>query len=234
MRRALLVGSEDFLITAMRFAVRQAPGVQALGVLEREGGLAEAISEARPDLVLLEASTDAQRTLARLSEVREECPGALVMVVATTLDVELFQEVARQGMIACLGALPGDRAVAVTDAEPYTRGIPHLEVVEPECTLTPRELEVLRSVAEGKTNAQIGRDLWLTEQTVKFHLSKVYRKLGVSNRTAASRYAFLRGLHAPQHATRRRLVVGRERLIGRVESQSEHVNGHRALSGAAR
>ena len=44
------------------------------------------------------------------------------------------------------------------------------------------------------TNARIGRELWVTEQTVKFHLSNVYRKLGVSNRTEASRFAHVNGL----------------------------------------
>ena len=44
------------------------------------------------------------------------------------------------------------------------------------------------------TNGQIARELWVTEQTVKFHLSNVYRKLGVSNRTQASRYAHMNGL----------------------------------------
>ena len=49
-------------------------------------------------------------------------------------------------------------------------------------------------MAEGNTNARIGRQLWVTEQTVKFHLSNIYRKLGVSNRTEASRYALMNGL----------------------------------------
>ena len=60
--------------------------------------------------------------------------------------------------------------------------------------LTRRELEILGLVAEGLSNAQVARTLWVTEQTVKFHLSNTYRKLGVSNRTEASRWAQLHGL----------------------------------------
>ena len=60
--------------------------------------------------------------------------------------------------------------------------------------LTRRELELLKLVAEGHSNAQVARMLWVTEQTVKFHLSNVYRKLGVANRTEASRWAQTRGL----------------------------------------
>ena len=54
--------------------------------------------------------------------------------------------------------------------------------------LTAREREILTLVADGLTNATIGKQLWVTEQTVKFHLSNIYRKLGVSNRTEASRF----------------------------------------------
>jgi DNA-binding NarL/FixJ family response regulator len=60
--------------------------------------------------------------------------------------------------------------------------------------LTRRELEILRLVAEGHSNSQLARMLWVTEQTVKFHLSNIYRKLNVSNRTEASRWAQLNGL----------------------------------------
>jgi DNA-binding CsgD family transcriptional regulator len=52
--------------------------------------------------------------------------------------------------------------------------------------LTAREVEILKKVAEGQSNADIATSLWVTEQTVKFHLSNVYRKLGVANRTQAA------------------------------------------------
>ena len=60
--------------------------------------------------------------------------------------------------------------------------------------LTERELEILRLVAAGAPNSRIAAQLWITEQTVKFHLSNVYRKLGVANRTEASHHAYVHGL----------------------------------------
>jgi len=54
--------------------------------------------------------------------------------------------------------------------------------------LTPRELEVLRWVSEGKTNWEIGRILSCSTETVKKHLHRAYRKLGVEKRIAAVRY----------------------------------------------
>jgi DNA-binding NarL/FixJ family response regulator len=66
--------------------------------------------------------------------------------------------------------------------------------------LTRREFEILQLVAEGHSNAVIGRKLWLAEQTVKFHLSNVYRKIGVQNRTAAARWAELHGVSSLETA----------------------------------
>jgi DNA-binding NarL/FixJ family response regulator len=55
--------------------------------------------------------------------------------------------------------------------------------------LTRREREILALVAEGYSNRELAKILWVTEQTVKFHLSNIYRKVGASNRTEASRWA---------------------------------------------
>lgn len=60
--------------------------------------------------------------------------------------------------------------------------------------LTKREVEILRLASDGLSNDQIAKRIWVTVQTVKFHLSNIYSKLGVSNRTAASRIAQRNGL----------------------------------------
>ena len=62
--------------------------------------------------------------------------------------------------------------------------------------LTKRETEILRLAAAGRTSLQVAKILWVTEPTVKFHLSNVYRKLGVTNRTEASLWAHQNGLLA--------------------------------------
>ena len=66
--------------------------------------------------------------------------------------------------------------------------------------LTKRESEILRLTAEGHSNSELAKMLWVTEQTVKFHLSNIYRKLDVSNRTEASRWAMMHGLLDPEGA----------------------------------
>ncbi len=67
--------------------------------------------------------------------------------------------------------------------------------------LTEREVEILGFVMRGASNAQIGRALWVSDQTVKFHLSRVYRKLGVSSRTEAAWVARSQGLVADAPAS---------------------------------
>jgi DNA-binding NarL/FixJ family response regulator len=99
-------------------------------------------------------------------------------------------------------AHPDDLASAVRQAfdnSVYLRpaaavGPPVARPADDVSMLTRRETEILRLVAEGHSNAQLARMLWVTEQTVKFHLSNIYRKLDVANRTEASRWAQLNGL----------------------------------------
>jgi DNA-binding NarL/FixJ family response regulator len=89
--------------------------------------------------------------------------------------------------------LPGSTGAEVRSIE--TR--PARPTEDDAAVLTRRELEILQLVAEGHSNAHVGRMLWVTEQTVKFHLSNIYRKLDVSNRTEASRWAQMRNLLPP-------------------------------------
>jgi DNA-binding NarL/FixJ family response regulator len=60
--------------------------------------------------------------------------------------------------------------------------------------LTERELQVLRGMSEGKSNGQIGRELYLSEDTVKTHARRLFRKLGVNDRAQAVALGFRRGL----------------------------------------
>jgi DNA-binding NarL/FixJ family response regulator len=66
--------------------------------------------------------------------------------------------------------------------------------------LTPREVEILLLVAQGLSNSELAERLWVSDQTVKFHLSNVYRKLNVESRAKASRWAAVNGLLASRDA----------------------------------
>jgi DNA-binding NarL/FixJ family response regulator len=89
-----------------------------------------------------------------------------------------------------------DHSVFMPDSAPVPAELPDNAPTRQERPggLTRRELEILKHVAEGHSNAALAGMLWVTEQTVKFHLSNIYRKLDVTNRTEASRWAQVNGL----------------------------------------
>ena len=100
------------------------------------------------------------------------------------------------------GLLPGPPAPASPGSSPASAPAPRQDgpAVPSGPELTPRETTILRAVADGRTTKAISQDLWLSEHTVKFHLTNIYRKLGVSNRSAAVRYAFENDLTGPSGA----------------------------------
>jgi DNA-binding NarL/FixJ family response regulator len=217
--RLLVLGGDEFVLTTMRAALQLAPEVSVLGMRDRPGSLADAIRDTGADIAVIEATGDTQRSCYRLREVRDACRGALIVVVVAEFDMELFEEATRRGALACLAGpgpatalqsllartrseavAPGHLRLATPEAPRAPKRLERMPDPAPKSLLTAREQEILGLVAEGRTNPQISRELWLAEQTVKFHLSKIYRKLGVSNRTEASRHALLHGLSAPRVA----------------------------------
>jgi DNA-binding NarL/FixJ family response regulator len=216
MKRVFIVGSNSFIVHAMGFALEFVPDASVFGVVHGQGRVGEAIRQARPDVVIVDGVHRLQPHAERLPEIREEAPGAMIVLLSGPLDEASLRAALEAGAIVCVSAsvplaqleTPAEtaapralvaaiarqpiRAVANGTAQEPLQHAP-LPAAEPN-PLTARELEILRAVAEGHTNARIGRLLWVTEQTVKFHLSNIYRKLGVSNRTEASRYALVNGM----------------------------------------
>jgi DNA-binding NarL/FixJ family response regulator len=170
------------------------------------------VDETEPDLLIIEveASDGDLDGWQCLRKAREQHPDVKVIAVADTADERSVDAAFASGASAfCSKAAdPEDFAAAVrqsfeksiflatTRAQPAAISVvPEAPApAEPAHDLTRRELEILQLVAEGYSNSQLARMLWVTEQTVKFHLSNIYRKLDVANRTEASRWAQVNGL----------------------------------------
>ena len=213
MKRLFIVGDDEFMVQAMRFALRYTSGVSLFGVVDGHGSIRQAVREADPDLVAIDGISDPGSAPTRVVQVRDEAPEAKILLLTGPLEPEAMDRVLDAGamVFVCRARKIPDLAAFLRDTgEPRRAEAPVAAVAAPApapvaaplaavpapdpCPLTNRELEILQAVAEGHTNARIGRSLWVTEQTVKFHLSNIYRKLGVANRTEASRYALMNDL----------------------------------------
>jgi DNA-binding NarL/FixJ family response regulator len=188
-------------------------GIRCVGKATSAQEMVRMVEALKPDLLMAEPSTGRANSseVACLRHARELHPALRIVVVSASDDVEDVATAFDAGAIAYVlkTAEPADIATAIRQAfstSVFLRN-PHAAVQEARSAatadvalaadlrgLTRRELEILKLVGEGYTNSQLAGMLWVTEQTVKFHLSNVYRKLNVSNRTEASRWAQLHGL----------------------------------------
>jgi DNA-binding NarL/FixJ family response regulator len=203
--RLMLVADDPLSASALRRALRSTGAFEVMdGYIEGRAPCGPTVAEELPDVVVVDHMLSREATLARIGEVRGELPAAKIIMLPAVMEPAWLSELAAAGADAAiaksfrlegLGALV--REVAAGNVF-HAFGGPQATVRQVHPTglpaLTDRELEVLRLVAAGAPNSRIAAQLWITEQTVKFHLSKVYRKLGVSNRTEASHHAYVNGL----------------------------------------
>jgi len=214
-RSAVIVDRYPLWLDALGRLLAQS-GVEVLGSARRtEDGLA-LVEEHRPDLLVLGIGENEEEDWHdAVRELHVRLPSLRTVVVSARADDETIEHAFAAGVAAyCVkSAAPEDLAVAIR--QPFDQTIhlarsrtlplagtpvPSQAAGRPE--LTRREIEILMLVAEGYSNSQLARMLWVTEQTVKFHLSNIYRKLNVANRTEASRWAQLQGLLTPENGPR--------------------------------
>ena len=203
MKRLMIVADHSFVVQAIRLALRQTAGFQVVGFFDGRGSVRNALQELRPDVVLVDDMQEADNALARLREIAEEAPLAKSMLLTLQMDSEWLEQAFDAGAQAVVSKTVHPVSLGTLLREISHGNVVHrfekrpAAIIEEDCPLTDRELEILKLVAEGHTNGRIARELWVTEQTVKFHLSNLYRKLGVGNRTEASRYAYMHNLVRP-------------------------------------
>jgi DNA-binding NarL/FixJ family response regulator len=177
-------------------------GISVKGAATSEEVVLGLLCEHDPDVLIFDPDACDSEPEAFLHAVGKENPEIKALAVSETSDHEKIEATLQAGAAAYVLKTihPDDLAVAVRQV--FTKTIhwapsagvhrrPPISSHDEEDTLsvlTLRERQILSIVAEGKSNGEIARMLWVTEQTVKFHLSNIYRKLGVANRTEASRW----------------------------------------------
>ncbi len=204
-RTAVVLDQHPIWLEAAR-SILERIGVTVVGTTTDADELLDLVSTHHPDVLITSIELDdpdvdgiecLRRAVERQASLRP-------IVLSEYDDTEHIDAALNAGAIAYVlkTAHPDDLAAAIRQSFEHSVFMAgaHAPAAEPTEIagdtrgLTRRELEILRLVAEGHSNAQLAKMLWVTEQTVKFHLSNIYRKLDVSNRTEAGRWAQVQGL----------------------------------------
>ena len=201
--RVVIADDHRLMLDGIRRALEDDGGFEIVGETQNGTQVLPIVSSTNPDLVLLDVRMPHMDGLACLDEIRKRYPAIKVVMLSASTSPELIEAALRRGASAyiaksvdpdrpALDAPPGDRG------QRLQRDRDSSGSAEPggakAAGLTEREIAILQALARGLSNDEIAKELWVTQQTVKFHLTNIYRKLGVKNRTEATRFAYQHGL----------------------------------------
>jgi DNA-binding NarL/FixJ family response regulator len=206
----LLVGAHRVLLEAAEKLLSDR-GFVVTGKATSARDALRRLREQPADVVVLDLQMPGSEAMTCLREIRARHGRTAVVALSQERGGGAVEMALAEGAVACVlkSGVPEDLVTAIRQARRRSiyfpgRGEPAAPLPADAPPLTAREVEVLRLVAEGASNSDAARKLSVTEQTVKFHLSNIYRKLGVANRTEASRYAQLHGLLGDESSSPKR------------------------------
>jgi DNA-binding NarL/FixJ family response regulator len=159
--------------------------------------LLDAVARFHPDVVVTDIQMPYMDGVTGLVSIREEFPQTRILVLTAYTDPETLRatwEAGADGLV--LKTDPPEQIVRairlVCEGQVVFPAVARKWMFrpppEPAITLSSREMEVLTAVADGLTNSEVAERLHISENTVKYHLQNIYQRLGVTNRTEASRY----------------------------------------------
>jgi DNA-binding NarL/FixJ family response regulator len=214
--RVLIVDDHPVVREGLRAVLAAGPDLTVVGECGRGDDAIRLALDLRPDVVLMDLRLPGLDGVAATEQI--VVAGAAAVLVLTTYDSDgdivralaagatgyLLKDTPRDELIRAVRcAARGETVLAPPVA---ARLADHVRVSRP--ALTPRELDVLRRVAAGMSNPDIGRELFIGEATVKSHLTHIFEKLGVNDRTAAVTAAIAAGILPPP-----RRVTGSGRTV---------------------
>lgn len=198
--RVLLVDDDPMVCTGIALILSSDPGVAVVGVRHNGQEAVEAIGSLQPDVVVMDVRMPVMDGITATARIRELKDAPSVLVLTTFEEDEFVVRSVHAGASGFLlkTANPQQIIAAIRDVASghgaispssirslfsYVAGAEGVEQEVPEIErLTPRERDVAKAVWEGHSNATIAQQLYLSETTVKTHLSAIQEKLGASNR----------------------------------------------------
>ena len=196
--RVLIADDHRLMLAATRRALSGSADLQVIAETDVGSKVLPAVHETHPDIVLLDLRMPELDGLQCLARLREHHPDVCVILLSSYTDSTHIEAAKAGGAAAYIAKTidPAELADAIRtsyQADSFTvwgLGGDASDSVNGVSDVSERESMVLSALARGLSNREIGKELWITEQTVKFHLRNLYRKLGVSNRTEAARFAY--------------------------------------------
>jgi two-component system, NarL family, response regulator LiaR len=207
--RILIVDDHSVVREGLRMFLVRDPDLEVVG--EAADG-AEALEQARhlrPEVVIMDLLMPVMDGIAATLAIRRELPETEVLALTSVLESASVVEAIRAGAIGYLlkdtqatelrkaikAAAAGQVQLSPQSSAYLLSAVRTPELPEP---LTPREMDVLRLLAQGQSNKEIARILHLVEETVKSHMRHILAKLGVQSRTQAVLAAIRLGIVSAQ------------------------------------
>ena len=199
--RVLLADDHAIVRNGVAQILDEQPDIEVVAQAEDGESAIVLYRQERPDVALLDLRMPKVEGTQVVERIRREFPEA-VLVVLTTFDTDddidrallagakgyLLKDVVPGDLVACVRKVHGGGTwVSPTIASKLVARMTRVQI-------TPQEMRVLRQVAEGQSNREIGETLFISEATVKIHLSHLFEKLGATSRTDAVAKAVERGL----------------------------------------
>jgi DNA-binding NarL/FixJ family response regulator len=198
--RILLIDDHAAIRMGVTAAAADADDMEVVAELENGAEALEAFRKHRPDVVVLDLRLQGASGVETIVQLRKEFEAARIVVFTGFPKGEEIYRALKYGASGfALKGLPTDRLLkAIRTVHSGASFIP------PEITsrigerllvqMSPRELEILQWLAKGRSNKEIAAQLEIVEGTVKMHISKIFSKLGVADRTQALIEAVKRGI----------------------------------------
>ena len=198
--KVLLADDHRLTLAGVRRVLDDAGDIVVVGEAYEGTDVLPLVRSTEPDIVVLDLQMPKLDGLSCLDLICRHHPDVKVVIFSATTAAAEISAALRDGASAYVlkTVNPLDLPAVIRQTAEGTVYYPPPSTAVPAAKdtsdLTEREREILAAVMRGLSNKAISQEFWVTEQTVKFHLSNVYRKLGVPNRTAAARFAHEHGL----------------------------------------